>query len=285
MKIAAVNPDGPHPPSVGAAHLWLCRADHAIGNATLQARYKALLTSDELNLCERIRDTRQQHSAILTRVLVRTAISEYNSTEPQDWRFTADARDKPCIASPDSTLRFNVSHSRDWIVCAVGEGFELGVDVEYCHPDRDILRLAKRFFSPKEYAALCGLSTEQRGDRFYDYWTLKESWLKATGLGISGGLDSAVFDFQDDGDMRFSTPAGNTGYHFNNWQLDSSYRLALCYESVARTTVSVTIYQTEPLVKIWVKNLAERYSCSRQNNSGRQCFSRKANASSDKLSR
>ena len=206
MEIAAVNPDGRLPPSAGAVHLWLCRANYAIGNTTLQAHYKALLSSEELTLCERARNPLQQHSAVLTRVLVRTVLSEYASTEPQAWRFTTDARGKTGIANPRSTLRFNLSHSRDWIVCAVATGFELGVDVEYCHPNRDTLRLAKRFFSAHEFAALRSLSAEQRTDRFYDYWTLKESWLKATGLGISGGLDSAVFDLQDDGDLTFSTP-------------------------------------------------------------------------------
>jgi 4'-phosphopantetheinyl transferase len=240
-------------------HLWLCRADHAIGNPTLQARYRAMLSSDELDRCDRIRNTRQQHSAVLTRVLVRTVLSQYSSIEPELWHFTADTRDKPCIAGPQSPLRFNLSHSRDWIVCAVAAGSELGVDVEYCHPDRDVLRLAKRFFAAKEFAALRALSAEQCTDRFYDYWTLKESWLKATGMGISGGLDSAVFDLQDAGEMTFSTPVEDATYRFINWQLDSSYRLALCYESLNRHLASVTIYESEPLVKNWVKPLAMRY--------------------------
>lgn len=245
-------------------HIWLCRADNAIGNDVLQARYKALLSSDELNHCERIHNPRQQHSAVLTRVLVRTVLSEYSSIEPQAWRFTADVRDKPCVANSQSRLRFNLSHSRDWIVCAVGTGFELGVDVEYCHPGRDVLRLAKRFFAPEEFADLRSLSLEQRIDRFYDYWTLKESWLKATGLGLSGGLDSTVFDLQDDGDLAFSTPAEALTYRFNNWQLGSSYRLALCYEYLNQHAASVAIYETEPLVKSWVKPLAVRYGCNRQ---------------------
>jgi 4'-phosphopantetheinyl transferase len=218
-----------------------------------------MLSTDELNRCDRMRDAKQQHSAVLTRVLVRTVLSEYSSVEPQGWCFAADARGKPCIISPQSALSFNLSHSGDWIVCAVGAGFELGVDVEYCHPDRDLLRLAKRFFDAKEFAALCALSTEQRIDRFYDYWTLKESWLKVTGLGISGGLDNAVFDLQDGGDMTFSTPSEAATYCFTSWQLDSSYRLALCYESLNRHIASVTIYQTEPLVKNWGKPLAMRY--------------------------
>jgi 4'-phosphopantetheinyl transferase len=259
MKIAALNPEVRLLLESGAVHLWLCRADHAIGDAALLARYKTLLTSDELKRCGRIRDTGQQHSAMLTRVLVRTALSEYDNTEPQDWRFSADARDKPRIDNANATLRFNVSHSREWIVCAIGTGFELGVDVEYCHRDRDILRLAKRYFSPQEYAALGSLAGEARADRFYDLWTLKESWLKATGLGISGGLDSAVFDLREDGDMSFSVPAAQITYRFSNWQLDSSYRLALCYECLEHRTAPVTLYQTQPLVKSWVKRLPVRY--------------------------
>lgn len=255
-------------------HVWLCRTDTAWDDVDRQACYRALLSEEERQRIDRIHQIRQRHTALLTRVLLRTVLSEYASIEASDWRFTVDTSNKPCIAIPASPLRFNLSHSREWIACAVGTGYELGVDVEYCHRDRDVLRLAKRFFSPKEYTALRALSAEQCIDRFYDYWTLKESWLKATGLGISGGLDSAVFDLQGDGDMTFSTPVEDATYRFNNWQLDSSYRLALCCEYLQHSAAPVTIYETQPLVKSWVKNLAERYSSPRQNNSGRQCFSR-----------
>jgi 4'-phosphopantetheinyl transferase len=242
-----------------AVHVWLCRTDMAWDDVDRQARYRALLSEEERQRIDRIHQIPQRHTALLTRVLVRTVLSEYAPIEASDWRFTVDVRNKPRIASPASPLRFNLSHSREWIACAVGTGYELGVDVESCDRERDLLRLARRFFSPEEFEALCLLSEEQRIDRFYEYWTLKESWLKATGHGISGGLDSAFFDLQDSGGMTFNSPVEGAAYRFHCWQLDSSYRLALCQESLNQQAAAVTIYECEPLVKSWERELPERF--------------------------
>jgi len=93
---------------------------------------------------------------------------------------------KPYIRGSD--IRFNLSHSERRVMCSVSEQ-DVGCDTEEVRPiDLDI---AKRYFHGTEYEAI---SEEQdmvrRNLLFYRYWTLKESFMKVTGLGFSIPLDS-----------------------------------------------------------------------------------------------
>lgn len=82
-------------------------------------------------------------------------------------------------------LFFNLSHSGDYVLCAVSDK-ETGADIQRHEKYED--RLAERFFHPEELAYL--RETEDRKQRFYDLWCLKESCIKCTGRGLSTGLES-----------------------------------------------------------------------------------------------
>jgi len=81
---------------------------------------------------------------------------------------------------PRSGIEFNISHSGDLVICAIGKCSNLGVDVEEVLPleiddYRDVFR-------NDEWASI----QIDRGnyDRFYDYWTKKEAVGKAYGTGL-----------------------------------------------------------------------------------------------------
>ena len=94
---------------------------------------------------------------------------------------------------PGSALRFNLSHSGDWALCAVAP-FDVGCDVECIRPID--LGLSRRFH-PDETAALLTLPTEEeRLDRFFRLWTLKESFMKVTGLGMALPLKAFRIDLE-----------------------------------------------------------------------------------------
>ncbi|MBQ1411098.1 MAG: 4'-phosphopantetheinyl transferase superfamily protein [Oscillospiraceae bacterium] len=92
-----------------------------------------------------------------------------------------DANGKPYLPGRDD-LFFNISHSGKHVLCAVSDR-EIGCDVEKTGLAR--LALAKRCFCEAEYQALLRCPDAATRDRlFFWYWTLKESFLKATGLGF-----------------------------------------------------------------------------------------------------
>ncbi|MGH9333944.1 MAG: 4'-phosphopantetheinyl transferase family protein, partial [Vicinamibacteria bacterium] len=91
-------------------------------------------------------------------------------------------------------LRFNLSHTSGLIVCLVARGRQVGVDVEDRSRGGELLDVADRFFSPFEVQALRALPEEDQIDRFFFYWTLKESYIKARGLGLAIPLSQFSFD-------------------------------------------------------------------------------------------
>ena len=146
---------------------------------------------------------------LASRVFLRSVLSVYGDVSPSDWRFATNEWGRPRIANAGvpEELDFNLSHKPGCVACLVGYGRELGVDVEDVSVRRpQLLHLASRFFSRAEAAGLEETPEERRLDRFYELWTLKESYIKARGQGLSLGLsrfafvvdgDSAAVQFED----------------------------------------------------------------------------------------
>ena len=189
----------PEPGALGEreAHLHLLRLDALaqLSEAELLARYAALLTPEEEARRRRylFEHSRRQH--LLARVLVRSALSRYAAVDPRAWRFEANAHGRPHIAAPAlaAPLEFNLSHTEGLIACLVGRSAEIGVDVEYTPRKSAYAQVARRFFSASEAAALRALPEEAKRERFFAYWTLKESYIKARGLGLALPLDAFSF--------------------------------------------------------------------------------------------
>ena len=85
----------------------------------------------------------------------------------------------------EASLDFSVSHSADLALIAIAVGRRVGVDVERHDAKVRILKLATRFFSPREAAELASLPECDQLAGFYRGWTCKEAYLKATGFGLS----------------------------------------------------------------------------------------------------
>jgi 4'-phosphopantetheinyl transferase len=177
-----------------AVHVDLLRDDHAEAVSQLDA-YRALLTDDEHARMMRLVFDRDRRRFLLTRALVRTTLSRYCAIAPADWRFIANVHGRPEILDrpagvPD--LRFNLSHTEGLIACAVTIGREVGVDVE--HVGRRLTHdIAARFFAPREVADLHRLPLAEQARVFFDYWTLKEAYIKARGFGLALPLGDFAF--------------------------------------------------------------------------------------------
>src|SRR5262249_34435137 len=133
---------------------------------------------------------------LVTRALVRLALSRYAAVPPERWRFTKGRYGRPEIAEPLITprLRFNVSHTVGMVACLITVERDVGVDVETTARAGRPLEIADRYFSPAESRTLRRLPGAEQRDRFFEYWTLKESFIKAMGVGISMGLKTFSFD-------------------------------------------------------------------------------------------
>ena len=179
------------------AHLWLVEPD-AIRDPALLEKYRSLLSPDEVQKCGRYRFEKDQHSCLVTRALVRTVLSRYVDVPPETWRFETNEYGRPEITEPDEGkfLKFNLSHTKGLIACIVTRWRDVGVDVEDRERSGELIKVADRFFSPHEVDALHAQPESEQNDRFFSYWTLKESYIKARGMGLS--IPLAHFSFELD---------------------------------------------------------------------------------------
>ncbi|ARV57925.1 4'-phosphopantetheinyl transferase [Nostocales cyanobacterium HT-58-2] len=165
-------------------HVWRINLDRP--EAQLE-HLAATLSSDEVGRAKRFYKEQHRQRFIAGRGILRTILGRYLGIEPQQLQFCYESSGKPVLAETfaDSKLWFNLTHSQGLALCAVSCDRLVGVDLEYIRPISDVLTLAKRYFSPGEYAVMCGLPPHQMQQVFFRYWTCKEAYLKATGVGIA----------------------------------------------------------------------------------------------------
>ena len=179
---------------VHAVHIDLVATDDAAA-LELKDRYLELLSPEEHERMARLVFERDRRRFLLTRALVRTMLSRYAAVPPKDWAFVANVHGRPeLLDRPDGVpdLRFNISHTDGLIACAVTIGREVGVDVE--HVGRRLTRdVPARFFAPREVADLHAVPEPERHKIFFDYWTLKEAYIKARGFGLALPLADFAF--------------------------------------------------------------------------------------------
>ena len=216
----------------GRIDLWFYPYENG-DDDELTAQQVELLASDERERLARLRFRRDQRMFVATRALVRTVLSQYADVDPKQWRFKADDYGKPhLVEAPLSIpIHFNLANTRGLIVCAVSAIHpRVGVDVERLNRRQDIVRLAERYFAEPEVRSLNESPTEQQLKRFFMYWTLKESYIKARGLGLSIPLDKFWFRL-DDPSIRVEfdddIDDDETGWRFALLELDPYYLIAV----------------------------------------------------------
>jgi 4'-phosphopantetheinyl transferase len=215
--------------------VWLAR-DPQLRDPALLETFSRTLSPDERERVSRMQFEAGRHQQLVTRALVRSALSRYApEVKPADWRFARSEHGRPRVAHPErSDLHFNLAHTEGLVVLAVARMPQIGIDVERCDT-RVNLAVARRYFSPPEVAALEALPADEQPRRFRRLWTLKEAYLKALGTGIVGGLGSMHFHL--DGEYVTFTSADPLAsrWQFSEVTVDEQFLVALASLDRARS--------------------------------------------------
>jgi 4'-phosphopantetheinyl transferase len=163
--------------------------------ASVEPSYRQVITPDENERMARFVFERDRRQFLITRALVRAMLSRYAALAPGEWRFITNQYGRPEVLERPAgvaDLRFNISHTEGLIACAVTVGREVGIDVE--NLNRSVTHdIAGRFFAPREAADLRSLPDGEQSRAFFDYWTLKEAYIKARGFGLALPLSDFAF--------------------------------------------------------------------------------------------
>ena len=136
----------------------------------------------------------------ISHVLVRAVLAPYLNCDPAEIQFAANRFGRPEVIGPLAwpRLRFNLSHTRGLACCAVSWSRDVGVDVEDANRREVGPEVAEHFFSSAEVAELRGHAYQEQQRQFFRYWTLKEAYIKARGMGLSLQHDQFSFSLAPD---------------------------------------------------------------------------------------
>ncbi len=164
-----------------------------VGGAT--PRLLALLSAEEQAKADRFAFAHDRDSYVAAHALTRATLSEFFPRAPQDWSFAFNAQGKPRVDAQDESARlsFNLSHTHGCVAVAVALDRDVGVDVERIAPARADAEVARHLFAPAEFAAFLDAPEAGRAEAFFDFWTLKEAYIKAVGLGVALPLKDFAF--------------------------------------------------------------------------------------------
>jgi 4'-phosphopantetheinyl transferase len=159
----------------------------------------ACLSADELARHRRFLVAGAALQFAVARTLLRAALSARFPIPPGAWTFEIGPAGKPALAASHGVeLAFNLSHTDGLVALAVGHVAAVGVDVENTARRGATVEIADRFFAAEEVAALASLPANEQRARFFDHWTLKESYIKSRGQGL--GIPLGRFGFRFPGE-------------------------------------------------------------------------------------
>jgi 4'-phosphopantetheinyl transferase len=193
----------------------------------------ALLDDSERARHDRLRQAADRLAYVAAHGLLRSMLSRLDpSTAPSEWRFSTGPNGKPYL--PGSRLSFNLSHCRELVAVAVTDEAALGVDVEAVDARHATAEVARRVYGPRELADLA--AHPQPVERFFERWTVKEAWVKATGVGLTDELPS--FEVRLEPGRAFVLGGDERPWQLHWWTPVAGVKLALCVASEAPLEVT-----------------------------------------------
>ncbi len=184
------QPDRPDLPE-DAVHIWQVRL---VAPVDMVRHLASMLASDEQARVARFHFEPDRRQFIIVRAALRVLLAGYQGQSNAGLQFGYLEFGRPFLlrrdGQPETSITFNVSHSYEVALLAFARGMRIGIDVERIRPEVAGGRIAERFYSSREVAALRGLPAVEQPAAFFRCWTRKEAFVKARGEGLSLPLHS-----------------------------------------------------------------------------------------------
>lgn len=227
-----------------SATLWIWPSLHQLGENELN-QCKSIMSGSELEALAGMSRAKRKQEFLAGHYLIRQALNQEASSPLAHWLITQNPDTGPELSPGQSTkLHFNLSHSAHTVCCLIGNGVEVGVDIEKINPKRRILELASNYFSENENQELRELKDEEKQrDHFYRLWTLKESVIKLHKAGLSlSQLRNLHFDNVSESTcpkpQNREVKIESYSFRFGN------YQIALSVNGSLDTSPTIRVYKT-----------------------------------------
>lgn len=189
-------------------HVWFSTPEDITDTEQL-ADYLSMLSPEERQRYGRFHFDKDRHSFLVSHALVRRVLSTYVDVAPGDWQFSAGRHGRPEIAGPAGipALRFNLTHTTGLTGCLVTLDADCGIDAELLSRRGNLLAIAGKMFADAELATLKKLDGRAFLEQFFIFWTLREAYCKALGVGLGFSKKDYAFDVGRDDRVRISFDA------------------------------------------------------------------------------
>ena len=236
----------------GRIDLWHVRLDEALDPMSLE-ECRRWLSTDELERLQRFTHVEARRQFLVGRALLRGTLSRYTGRDPRALEFRYNSYGKPTLKTPaEPPLEFSVSHTRGLVVCAVAAcgrwGWTWNVQRTVSNP----LEFARRFFAAAEAAELASLPAARRKAAFLEFWTLREAFVKARGVGLMTAPADFAFSLSGPGEARvsFNNSSEETpeNWRFYRFCPVTDYRAALAVARPASERPVITIHPARSIL-------------------------------------
>ncbi|MEE9343612.1 MAG: 4'-phosphopantetheinyl transferase superfamily protein [Gammaproteobacteria bacterium] len=231
---------------------WMANTDELVDSQQLK-KFLGILSDDERGRYTRFKFDRDRYIFLISHTLLRLALSQHHGEQPpESWQFRTNHYGRPELGGvmSDSGIRFNLSHTHGLAACVVTQSIECGIDVENLQRTNNLLQIAKKMFSENEVRKLRALSDDKQREAFLVYWTLKEAYVKARGIGLSLPTQKIEFDIEnrDNITVQFGHQLQDQAldWHFIVKQPASSHSLALALKIPTSETVEIAYHKISP---------------------------------------
>lgn len=197
-------------------------------------RFYSGVSRERQEKIDRLRRQEDKKRSLAAEVLLMAALKREKGESADALRFSYGACGKPYLEGPENNYYFNLSHSGSRVLCALAET-EVGCDVEQISGRN--WKCAERFLTQQEADWIrqntrCGEKlapgqTEAYKSMLCRLWTLKESFVKNIGTGITSPLHGLSF-FMENDQITVCQKINRGNYYFKEYDLHDGYRYAVC---------------------------------------------------------
>jgi 4'-phosphopantetheinyl transferase len=232
-------------------HIWITFIEKQYDPRLLDW-YKTILSDDEQKRYESFYFEHHRKLYLISHALLRTTLSRYTNIPPMNWAFSYDSYGRPQIDKPQGTpeLCFNLSHTQGIAVCLIASCINAGIDIESVKNLDDPKLLYRHVLSLSEIASLRGLPAHTLKKRFLMYWTLKEAYVKARGIGLSFPLTEFFFKLDPNGSAKISFGSKHTDnpseWQFSFFSLAPEHILSVALQKKKRDDMKIKIKEVIP---------------------------------------
>ncbi|NSB12641.1 4'-phosphopantetheinyl transferase family protein [Clostridium beijerinckii] len=207
-------------------------------------RLSLLISSEKKDRINKFIHKKDKIRALIGEILIRSIINAKFNLINKYIIFSKNEYGKPYLKCyPD--FKFNISHSGEFVVCAI-DNKDIGIDIEYIK-NIEYKEIAKKFFSENEFEYIIKNNIDIQLNKFYEIWTLKESYIKCCGQGLSIPLESFSINIDTYNNINVNINNKTDTHIFTTLYVESDYKMSVCSVNT-KITKNITRVDQDELI-------------------------------------